>query len=243
MLKPLQEKSEWFGLDSGCFGPELSGFLLDTQPSWGVCFCSQTGARKQAASEVRAQPRENLGGWPGWECHLDTLLRRQFQQGLYQMTLPLMVRGLVSRESAHWSRGFWPQAEKNMVASTRPLPAAVVTGKRQDAPSPLHSFSLPLTAMKIKPHLLPPHMASSFTDERAGLWIFSEWPGRGCTHPISRKKLEEWLCVSAGTRSKQAARLGSLSIRPEEVTYHPQAGCWALGQKSKSRQLRAPSSP
>lgn len=126
------------------------------------------------------------------------------------------------------------------MASTQPLPAAAVTGKRQDTPSPLHSVFLSLIVVRIKPCLLPPHVAASFTDERAGLRIFSEWPGQGCAHPISRKELEEQLCVSAGTRSKQATRLGSLSIRPEEVTYHPQAGSLALSQKSRADSSERP---
>lgn len=47
------------------------------------------------------------------------------------MTLPSsMVRGLVSRESAHWSGGFRPQVEKNVVVSIWPLPPALVTGKK-----------------------------------------------------------------------------------------------------------------
>lgn len=81
-----------------------------------------------------------------------------------------------------------------------PLPA-VVTGKRQNAPPPLHNCFLSLTAVKIKLCCLLPHVASSFADEGAGLQIFGEWPGQRCTHPIYRE-VEEQLCVFFWDRSK-----------------------------------------
>lgn len=100
---------------------------------------------------------------------------------------------------------------------------AVVTRKRQNASSPLHNFFLSSTAMKIKLHLLPPHVACSVPDEGAGLRIFSERSDWRCAHPLYRKEVEGRLLVvllgqgvsyEAGLTRHQASR----------VAHHAQSG-------------------
>lgn len=95
-------------------------------PGWGQEAGGFSGeGRKKSGRVVRVRMplRHSLDG--------------SFSGGLCQMTLPSMVRGLVSKESAHLSGGFWPQPKKDVVVSMWPLPELWSLGK--DNVHPHHS--------------------------------------------------------------------------------------------------------